>query len=240
MSANTFSSNRFPYFLSEGERCVLVGQTGSGKTQHAISLIRNAPIFPVIIFDTKIEPEFEKICEYETDTFTLCESASELLRLSKLRPEKIPDFILVRPGIYELQDFSVLDKYCEIAFNSFGECTVYFDELYNWHNNGRPLTHFIALLTRGRSRGKTVIQSTQRPSWVSRFCFTESQVYYIHRLVDARDVKVLASCIPGLESGTPRDQYGFFFYRSGMRAPLEYSRVAVAPGLKKGKAGCWI
>lgn len=60
---------------------------------------------------------------------------------------------------------------------------------------GRAGSGLIALLTRGRSKGISVLMSTQRPAWLSRFCFTEAQKYYIYRLTDRRDSKVLGEYI---------------------------------------------
>lgn len=221
-------------FLEKGERGLLVGQTGSGKTQNAIYQLRNAPVFPVILFDTKIEDAFFGLPE-DDDSIELIGSLADFEKYAKLPKAKMADYILVRPGIHELQDYDILDQYCACAYERFGACTVYFDELYNWHNRGIPVNHFVGLLTRGRSRGKSVLQSTQRPGWISRFCFTESQKFYIHKLIDSRDKKTLDSMIPDFSSLPNPGKYGFYFYDVGhMDTPAEYGPVPYQE-LDKGK-----
>jgi hypothetical protein len=212
-------------FLEKGERGLLVGQTGSGKTQNAIFQLKNAPVFPVLVFDTKIEDAFFALPS-ESESIDLIESVEDFGRYAKQPREKMADFVLIRPGVHEIQDFDALDEYCRIAYESFGACTVYFDELYNWHNRGVPVNNFVGLLTRGRSRGKTVLQSTQRPGWISRFCFTESQKFYIHRLIDNRDRKTLDSMVPEFSSYPQPQKFGFYFYEVGESdAPVEYLPV---------------
>lgn len=212
-------------FLDRGERGLLVGQTGSGKTQNAIFQLRNAPVFPVIVFDTKIEDAFFGLPEGD-ETIDLIESVADFEKYSRQKREKMADYILVRPNINEVQDFDILDEYCRIAYDEFGACTVYYDELYNWHNRGIPVNNFVGLLTRGRSRGKSVLQSTQRPGWISRFCFTESQKFYIHRLIDNRDRKTLDSMVPDFSSYPQPAKFGFYFFEVGeMETPIEYKPV---------------
>jgi hypothetical protein len=213
-------------FLDKGERGLLVGQTGSGKTQNAIFQLRNSPVFPVIVFDTKIEDAFFGLPEGEDETIDLIESLPDFEKYAKQKGDKMADYILVRPNIHEVQDFAILDEYCRIAYEQFGACTVYFDELYNWHNRGIPVNNFVGLLTRGRSRGKTVLQSTQRPGWISRFCFTESQKFYIHRLIDNRDRKTLDSMVPDFSNYPQPKKFGFYFFEVGEdETPTEYSPV---------------
>jgi hypothetical protein len=182
------------YFLDVGQRGLLLGKTGSGKTQDAIYQLKNPPVFPVIIFDTKIEDAFFSVPE-DDDTMEVVNSYSDFVKLSKKPKNEIPDYILVRPEVYEVVDVDELDKYSQLVFHKFGKCFVYYDEMYNWHNNGKCGAGVLSLLTRGRSKGKTTLMASQRPSWLSRFCFTECEKFYIHRLTDERDKKTLDSII---------------------------------------------
>ena len=200
--------------LERGERGLLVGQTGSGKTQDAIFQLRHAKQWPVIILDTKIEDAFFGLPE-DDDTIDLIQSFDELEKYAKQNRKHFADYILVRPSIDETQDMEVLDNYCRLLYNKFGACFIYFDELYNWHNGGRCTNGMIGLYTRGRSKGKTVLGATQRPAWISRFCLTESQKFYIHNLTDARDWKTLAEVIPGFMEVARPPKYHFNFYEVG-------------------------
>lgn len=202
------------FLAAKGERALLVGQTGSGKTQNAIFQLRNAPVFPVVIFDTKIEDAFFGLPEGD-ETLDLIQSIGDLEKYAKQSPQHWADYILVRPDVDEILDFDILDAYCRMVYNRFGACTVYFDELYNWHNRGIPVNGFVGLLTRGRSRGKTVIQSTQRPGWISRFCFTESQKFFIHNLIDSRDRQTLDSMVPNFSSYAIPPKFHFYRFEVG-------------------------
>lgn len=217
-------------FLEKGQRGMLVGRTGSGKTAHAIFQLKNAPQFPVIILDTKIEDAFFGLPESD-ESLDLVENVGDFKTYLRQAREKQADFILVRPNIHEVQDHEILDEYCRLVYDNAGKCTSYFDELYNWHNRGVPVNNFVGLLTRGRSRGKTVLQSTQRPGWISRFCFTESEKFYVHRLTDNRDRKTFDAVIPDFSQyAPPKDKHGFYFYDVGeMDVPVEYKPVPFEP-----------
>jgi len=219
-------------FLEKGERGLLVGQTGSGKTANALFQLRNAPVYPVIIFDTKIEDAFFGLPQGD-ETIDLIGSIGDLERYAKQSAKHWADYILVRPGIDEVLDRDILDSYCRLVYNRFGPCTIYYDEMYNWHANALPLPGFVGLLTRGRSRGKTVLQGAQRPAWISRFCFTESQKFYIHFLNDERDRKSLDSMIPNFSRVALPPKYHFYHFEVAehqepvLYAPVPYEKLNV-------------
>ena len=216
--------------LETGQRGLLVGQTGSGKTQDAIFQLRNAKQWPVFIFDTKIEDDFFGLPEGE-ETLDLIEGYDEWEAYSKKPKKDFADYVLVRPLANEIQDFDILDKYTSLAYNKFGSGLFYFDEIYNWHNAGRAGNGLLGLLTRGRSKGKTVLMATQRPSWVSRFCITEVQKFFIHMLADARDKKTLAEVIPNFSITVNPPKFHFYHYEIGamdsaaLYAPVPYQKL---------------
>lgn len=216
--------------LKAGERGLLVGQTGSGKTGNAIFQLQHAPVFPVIVFDTKIEDAFFGLPEGD-ESIDLIQSFADLKKYSEKAAEHWADYILVRPADFELMDRDILDAYCKLVYNRFGRCTIYFDEMYNWHANGQPLASFVGLLTRGRSRGKTVLQASQRPAWISRFCFTESQKFYVHGLIDERDRKSLDSMIPNFSHYELPPKYHFYYFEVAetpapvLFAPVPYKKL---------------
>lgn len=197
--------------LDKGQRGLLVGQTGSGKTQNALWQLRHTPIWPVIIFDTKIEPEFLTLADGD-EKLQLIDGFEEYTQHSKLRRSERPDFAVVRPSIDEMGDVDAMDGYVRLAYEKFGPGLFYFDEVYNWHNRGAAGNGLIGLLTRGRSKGKTVLMATQRPSWISRFCVTESQKFYLHWLADSRDKKTLAEVVPNFDKLPDVPKHHFYHY----------------------------
>lgn len=217
-------------FLKNGERGLLVGQTGSGKTQDAIFQLRHAAQWPIVIFDTKIEPDFFGVPEGD-DSIELVESIQDFEKYSRKLRRDYDDYILVRPSMDEIQNFETLDMYSRIAYDRFGKALFYYDEMYNWHNRGVPGNGLVGMLTRGRSKGKTMLMASQRPGWISRFCITESQKFYIHRLTDMRDKKALSEVIPDFHLYPDPAKFHFYHYEIGnheapqMIAPVPYQKL---------------
>lgn len=216
------------YLLNEGERGLLVGMTGSGKTQNGLFHLRNTDIGPAIIFDTKIDNGFHRLPEGR-ETMTLIRSLEEYEKYAKRQRREIDDFVLVRPSNFEMNSQELLDEYCRLSYQRFGPALFFFDELYNWHVSPQGGPWFRAMLTRGRSKKKTVLAGTQRPAHISRFCLTEAQKFYIHFLSDKRDHKSLASVIPELEitlKRHPLPKHHFYFYEQGKHGgPVLYEPV---------------
>jgi len=212
--------------LEPGQRGLLAGQTGSGKTQNAIWQLRNTEIFPRFILDTKIEDAFFGLPEGD-ETLKLIESHDELLQLKKVPDDEWPDYVLIRPNTSHLTDPEILDTYLHLLYENFGHCFIYIDELYMFHTSaGRCGAGLIGLLTRGRSRGKTVLQSTQRPAYISRFCFTESNRFYVHKLLDKRDRKTFDMMIPSFSEQPIPPKYHFYYFDSAIDdAPRLYAPV---------------
>lgn len=198
-------------FLNKGQRGLLLGKTGSGKTQDALFQLQNAPVYPVVIFDTKIEDAFFSL-RTDDDRLEVVESFDDLVKLAKQAKNKLPTYILVRPSADEVREVEPLDKYAQFCYRNLGAHFIYFDEVFNWHKNGIPVPGLLELLGRGRSKGKTTLMGSQRPAWISRSCFTESDHFYIHRLLDVRDKKVLDSVIPEYSSHPNPPKYHFHYF----------------------------
>lgn len=198
--------------LKRGERGVVIGQTGSGKTMLSMWLLRTAPQSPVVIMDTKIEPSFDDIA-HPDESLEIVQSADDFL--TQWKGKKQPDYIIVRPSAAELSDPTLLDDTLVEIYGRGRSLLLYIDEAYQWHIGGQAGQGLIGLLTRGRSKGMSTLLSTQRPSWISRFCFTESQKYYICRIADKRDLKTIESFIPEFATLPMPQKYHFWYYNTG-------------------------
>jgi energy-coupling factor transporter ATP-binding protein EcfA2 len=199
--------------LKPGERGLIVGQSGSGKTYAAAWMLRFSSQ-RVVVFDTKYEPVFERIPQ-ETESLEIVETKSDMLK--KLGDKKHgPDYIIVRPNASEISDPMLLDGYLESIYHTQNNILVYIDEAYQIHKNTQAGPGLIGLLTRGRARGLTTLVSTQRPAWISRFCLTEAQKFYIYRLTDAKDWARLGEIIPEIPKGGIRmEPYFYLYYKQG-------------------------
>lgn len=212
--------------LEKGNRGLLVGKTGSGKSQNAMFQLKHAPVWPVFMLDTKIEDAFFSVPD-SPDDLDVVHSMADLIAIRKRPAKDWPNYVLIRPSADEVRAVAPLDEYSHFLYNNFGPCFIYYDELYNWHDNGRPGSGLMNLLTRGRSRGKTTLMATQRPVWVSRFCLTESDKFYIHKLNDDRDKASLSAVVPNIERVPTAPKYHFWHYDTGadMDKPVLYKPV---------------
>ncbi len=168
--------------IRRGDRQTLVGQSGSGKTTLALALVETMPR-PVLIVDTKWS---------QTIGNKAMESGWEI-------SEDFPEFrkkdrgvVVWRPSPDELADPAELDAYLDEMVRRRVLCSVYIDELYQLHRNGRAGPGVIGLYTRGREMGFTTLASSQRPAWVSAFCLSEASHYFVMRLKLKSDKKKMA------------------------------------------------
>lgn len=199
-------------FLQKGERGLLVGKTGSGKTQNGLFHLQNTPLWPRIIFDTKIEDHFFSLPQ-NGEKLELIEGLENFAHYAKTtKRDKMPDYLLVRPTGAEFVDPEILDEYMGIVYSSFGPVFTYIDEVNNLHKNGRALPHLMNLLCRGRSRGKTTLMGSQRPAFISRSCLTESDRFYIHQLTDMKDRIRLSDVIPDFDKEIKPPKWHFHHF----------------------------
>lgn len=213
--------------LERGQRGIMIGQTGSGKTIGAIYQLQNAPFDNVIVLDTKGEPSFNTIARYD-ETIDFYNSVKAFHSALK---SPLPNYAIVRPSPDDMTDLEYMDGLLLSIYNARKPCLVYVDEAYQWHISGRAGAGLIGLLTRGRSLGISTMLSTQRPMWISRFCFSESQKFYIYKLSDARDVKVIAEHIPAFNTYYAAKKYHFWYYDNAqdMETAQFYQPVPMPP-----------
>lgn len=196
--------------LKPGERGIIIGQTGSGKTRGAIWQLQMSELYPIIIFDTKGEPAFLELPLYEEETIEVIDGLQNFAK--KWRDNAWPDYTIVRPTALEMSEpLGAMDEALNLICENPIPGLFYFDEMYQWHDNGKAGAGLIGMLTRGRSKGLTTLMSTQRPSWLSRFCFTESQRFYFYKLLDKRDQKILANFVPGAEELDFAQKFSWYY-----------------------------
>lgn len=231
-------------FLKRGERGLLVGKTGSGKTQNGLFQIQNTPLWPRLIFDTKIEDAFFSLPQGD-ETLHHVTGLDDFLDYAKnTKRENMPDYLLVRPTAHEFVDPELLDEYMGIAYAKFGSCFIFIDEVGNFHKNGRALPHLMNVLCRGRSRGKTTLMGTQRPAFISRSCLTESDRFYIHQLTDLKDRVRLADVVPEFDKVLKPPKYHFWHFSHADHEQCELYKpvpeLKIDPKKKKQFMKKWI
>lgn len=165
------------------ERAIFLGQTGSGKTTLARYLLSKRKY--VVIYDGKgmIQwPGYKRV--------------TTLKQLVRIDPVKSPK-ILYQPEINQLSKLQVDAFFKWIYIRRHTTC--YVDEVYSCIQNGVP-DYYLACITRGRERGIEVWNSVQRPSWIPLNIMTESENYYVFRLILKEDRRRVME-LTGLEEG---------------------------------------
>lgn len=166
---------RFP---NDTQRLAIVGATGSGKTHAALWHLsrRNYDSKPWMVYDFKNDELINEI-----------ESARHLTL-----EDPLPD----HPGLYIVHPHpgetdAVEGHMWKIwARENMG---VYVDEGFMIGTNNRG---FRALLTQGRSKHIPMIVLSQRPVWLDRFVFSESEYFQVFRLQHRKDVANVEEFIP--------------------------------------------
>jgi len=160
------------------DRIAIIGATGSGKTHAAMWHLsrRNFDVKPWLIYDFKME-----------------EFINEIPGAYRLG---VTDPIPSRPGIYIVQPNANDDDLVESqmwAIWAHENVGVFVDEGYMLGNNNRG--HRM-LLTQGRSKHIPMIELCQRPVWLDRFVFSESQFFQVFHLNSAKDIQTVQQYIP--------------------------------------------
>lgn len=183
---------RFP---DDTQRHSIIGATGSGKTQAALWHLshRRYDQMPWIIYNTKTD------------------SSIDAIPLSRdIELDELPTM----PGVYIVHPLPGEEDAVEAhmwAIWGRGNTGVYVDEGYMLGQNNQA---FRALLTQGRSKRIPMMVNSQRPVWVDRFTFSESEFVQVFRLQHRRDRQMVEEFVPAdLDVRLPA--YHSFYYDSG-------------------------
>ena len=178
------------------QRCTIIGKTGSGKTQAALWQLsqRSFHARPWVMFDFKLDPMLQDIAH------------TDELRITDAAPKK-PGLYIVHPppGADHAEE---LDAFLWRLWAK-GNTGIYIDEGYMLSPRSDA---FQAILTQGRSKGLPVIMLTQRPTWVTRFAFSEADYIQLFQLTDTRDKKVVREFMPmPIETDLPAPYYSWWW-----------------------------
>lgn len=180
---------RFP---EDTHRHAIVGATGSGKTQYAVWSMshRNFHLMPWLIYNFKTE-----------------ETIDNIPHVAHIGVDQIP----TRPGVYVTNPHPSQEDEVEAqmwAIWERGNIGVYVDEGYMV---GRSNRAFRALLTQGRSKRIPMIVLSQRPVWMDRFVFSESEFYSIFRLQHRKDQRIVEEFVPTDLSERLPDFHSYYY-----------------------------
>lgn len=154
-------------FPGQKEHTTIIGRTGSGKTQCGAWLLSHAPFdeMPYIIIDYK---------------------GDELLNSVGATPIGIHAEPPSMPGLYIVHvmpdEDDALDAFLW-KIHARGYTGLYFDEGFMV----AKLKSLEAILMQGRSKHIPCFILSQRPSWMSRYAFSEASHFVVFHLNDRRD-----------------------------------------------------
>lgn len=175
--------------ISRGKRAIVAGRTGSGKSTLAQWLLARSPGVWLILNPkwTKAYDKLPNAITIKGFEFEQIEKAMEKYRFVIVNPE---------PHQSEPENLDAFVEYLHHKYENFGLCC---DELYMLHNQGRPGPGLIGVLTRGRELGQSFLGLTQRPAWVSKFLYSESDYIGCMALAMKEDRKKMAENMGGNE-----------------------------------------
>ena len=180
-------------FIKPGQRALVLGATGSGKSVMMQEMARQALNAPVFVMDTKGDDGFLTLKQHD-ETDIVIESYKEFLKLMKTtKRSKLPEYIIIRPNAVEMTEPEILDSYLQYIYDNVANCYIVVDEAGQIHSSGgRALPGLINLLTRGRSRNITTIIGSQRPAFLSYFCYSEVTKIIVYRINNRKDRSKIA------------------------------------------------
>lgn len=166
-------------FPDDTQRMSIVGATGSGKTHMAIWHLsrRSYDRMPWIVYD------------FKRDDFINTIEGAQYIDVDD-EPPTDPGLYIVQPQPED--DDELVNRQMRSIWRN-GNTGVFVDEGYMISKNNRA---FRALLTQGRSKHIPMIVLSQRPVWMDRFVFSESEFFHIFRLQAKQDMKKVEEFIP--------------------------------------------
>lgn len=181
---------RFP---DDTQRLVVVGPTGSGKTHAATFHLsyRDYHLMPWVILNYKREHILDSIPH------------AHFIGLDEI--PRSPGIYIAHP-IPEEDDEKVGVFLREVWKR--GEIGIFIDE--GLMLGQRNASHRL-LLTQGRSLYCPIIECTQRPAWVDKFVFTESEFYQVFNLRYRGDVDTVSEFIPEFTNQTLPKYHSWYY-----------------------------
>jgi hypothetical protein len=167
--------NDRPRLPNDSNRMTILGRTGSGKTQAGIWNLSRRNYFrtPWIVLNFKGDELIDSI------------PRAEHVELG---------YVPKHGGIYIVHPLPAATEEMQAYLWKLWErqnVGIFVDEGYMLSDDAA----FQALLTQGRSRRIPMMVLSQRPSWITRFAFTEAQFVQLFSLTDRRDLKVVSQFV---------------------------------------------
>lgn len=195
-------------------RIVLIGQTGTGKTVMGLWHLSNQNLeSPWVILNFKDDEHIESIPYTQPIDWTYVPHKKDKgLFVINVLPSDVK-----RP---KLGVKSNLEAYLWEIWKR-GNCGIFTDECFMV---GPGNDAFDANLTQGRSKRIPMINCTQRPSWISRYCFSEASYIQCFDLIDERDIQTVEGFLPIVwDDEPPLEKHQSFYYDVAQRKLVRFN-----------------
>lgn len=201
-------------------RTLLIGQTGTGKTVAGLWHLSNQDLeHPWVILNFKNDEHIDSI-PYARD-----------IDFDFVPGKRDKGLFILRPGPADMKrpaprEPSPMESYCWEIWKR-GNCGIFCDETYMLGENDA----FNTCLTQGRSLKIPMIMCTQRPAWISRFCFSEASFIQCFDLIDQDDIRRVEGFMPLIwDEEKPLGEHQSWYYDVGKRKLV---RLNPTPPMKK-------
>jgi len=151
--------------IKAGERAIVAGRTGSGKSSLARWLLVRS-VGHWVIINPKHTKAFDSLPD--SNIVEKMESAAIAKSMQDYR------FTIINPPSNQATP-EHLDALISWLHDNYKNIGLVVDELYAIHSNGRAGQGLIGWLTRGRELKQSFLGLAQRPSWLSKFLFSEAE-----------------------------------------------------------------
>ena len=202
-----------PSLPSVHDRIAILGRTGSGKTVAGLWHLSKMPLdkMPFVIVDFKRDQEIRRLKAQEIS------EAKEIGKrgLYVFRADPNDDDDQIEEMLYDIWRRE--------------KTGLFIDEGYLLAKSRA----FHAILMQGRSKRIPVITCSQRPVWLPRAVWSESNHFQVFQLVDDRDWDIVENFVKGLpDDPYPPDYHSFYFSlgdrRASMAAPVPPASQTIA------------
>lgn len=205
--------------IKPGERAIIAGRTGSGKTVLGNWLIKRSPQ-KWVIFNPKHTAGYNDLPHVEIlDGFNA-------KKIDAAIPKSRYILLNFKPAESDPRFMDACVAWLHDQYDNIGLCA---DELYTLHDSGRPLPGLTGWLTRGRERKQSFAGLTQRPVWISRFCFSEADYIGGMSLQLASDRKAMMQNTGRAEYLKKLDPHYWLWYRVSADGLDLYGPVPLPP-----------
>lgn len=193
---------------NDTQRLSIVGRTGSGKTVAAVWHLSNMPFdeMPFVVYDFKRDTLLSKIAAL---------GAEMKIGAYQLGLEEMPTV----PGIYFVHphpDDILPVRQQMMRIWEHENIGVFVDEGYMVCGPSNPNPAFRSLLTQGRSKHIPMIILSQRPVWLDRFAFSESDFYQVFDLNHVKDRRTINEYVPA-DLNAPLPPFHSYYHDVGKK-----------------------